>query len=84
MPVGVGTAVRTETVLRVEARRETFDARAGDVIVPMAQPWANLATYLLEPHSDDGLARWGHFDDVRVGDDFPVRRVVGPIKSTAG
>ena len=75
----VGTAVRTETVFRVEARGEDWTARVGDVIVPMDQPWANLATYLLEPHSDDGLARWGHFDDVQAGDDFPVRRVFGPL-----
>ena len=75
----VGTAVRTETVFRVEARRERVRARAGDVVVPMAQPWANLAAYLLEPHSDDGLARWGHFDDVAIGADFPVRRVMVPL-----
>ena len=75
----VGTAVRTETVFGVEARREKHRARAGDVVVPMSQPWANLAVYLLEPHSDDGLARWGHVDDVGVGDDFPIRRIPGPL-----
>ncbi len=75
----VGTAVRTETVFRVEARRERHRARAGDVVVPTAQPWANLAIYLLEPHSDDGLARWGHFDDVEPGADFPVRRLLRPV-----
>jgi len=75
----VGTAVRTETVFTVEAREVAVTVRPGDVIVPMDQPWANLAVYLLEPHSDDGLARWGHFDDVAVGADFPVRRIPRPI-----
>jgi len=75
----VGTAVRTETVLHVEAVPERFAAVAGDVVVPMAQPWANLAIYLLEPHGDDGLARWGFFDDVGPGDTYPVRRILAPI-----
>ena len=75
----VGTAVRTETVLHVEAARERFSAVAGDVVVPMAQRWANLAIYLLEPHGDDGLARWGFFDDVGPGDPFPVRRIPSPV-----
>lgn len=74
----VGTAVRTETVFRVEARHVRHRARAGDVIVPTAQPWANLAIYLLEPHADDGLARWGHFEDVAPGTDFPIRRILRP------
>ena len=34
------------------------------------------ATYLLEPHSDDGLARWGWFPALRPGDVFPVRRLL--------
>jgi hypothetical protein len=71
----VGTHSRTETVFRVDSRPVSLAVKPGDVVVPMAQPWANLAIYLLEPHSDDGFARWGLFDDVRVGDAFPVRRV---------
>jgi hypothetical protein len=34
----------------------------GTLIVRMAQPLANLAAYLLEPESDDGLLVWNAFD----------------------
>jgi hypothetical protein len=33
-------------------------------IVPMNQPLARLAFYLLEPTSDDGLVNWNALDDV--------------------
>lgn len=72
----VGDAPRTETVFTVEATRVRQAFAPGDVFVPTAQPWGHLVVYLLEPHSDDGLARWGHFDDVEVGDLFPVVRVL--------
>jgi hypothetical protein len=29
----------------------------------LAQPLGNLAFYLLEPQSDDGLVTWNFFDD---------------------
>ncbi|HVZ26797.1 MAG TPA: M14 family metallopeptidase, partial [Sediminibacterium sp.] len=35
---------------------------AGDFIVDMAQPLTNLAFYMLEPQSDDGLLTWNFFD----------------------
>ncbi|MFO0984161.1 MAG: M14 family metallopeptidase [Planctomycetota bacterium] len=53
-------------------------AQRGDFVVPMAQPFAHLAIYLLEPESDDGLVQWGFFDHVRAGEWFPVRRIVAP------
>lgn len=80
----VGTSVRTETVFRVEARRARMALMPGDLVVPTAQAWGHLAIYLLEPHSDDGLARWGHFDDVKAGDAFPVRRIPQPEDLPAG
>ena len=78
----VGDLPRTETVFTVRAERVTTVIQPGDVIVPTAQAWGNLAIYLLEPHSDDGLARWGHFDDVAPGQWFPVTRLLadpGPL-----
>jgi murein tripeptide amidase MpaA len=36
----------------------------GSVIVPMNQPLARLAAYLLEPAADGSLASWGFFDAV--------------------
>jgi len=74
----VGNAPRRETVLFV--RRETMDGHAcaaGDWFVPMDQPLAHVAIYLLEPESDDGLVRWGWFDALAVGDVYPVLRVPG-------
>jgi hypothetical protein len=35
---------------------------AGTYIVTMSQPLANVASYLLEPESDDGLVKWNFFD----------------------
>jgi len=35
---------------------------AGTWFVPMAQPLANVAAYLLEPRSNDGLVFWNYFD----------------------
>ena len=34
----------------------------GTLIVMMSQPLSNVASYLLEPESDDGLVRWNFFD----------------------
>ena len=34
----------------------------GTYIVTMSQPLANVASYLLEPESDDGLVTWNFFD----------------------
>ncbi len=73
----VGNERRRETVLWV--RRELAHATpdAGDYLVPMDQPLADVAIYLLEPESDDGLARWGFFDALSPGDVFPIRRIPG-------
>ena len=36
---------------------------AGAFEVPMTQPLARLAFYLIEPASDDGLVTWNVLDD---------------------
>lgn len=36
--------------------------KAGDYVVDLAQPLANLIFYLLEPESDDGFVTWNFFD----------------------
>ena len=38
------------------------DFSAGAYFVRTAQPLANVAAYLLEPRSDDGLVFWNYFD----------------------
>ena len=57
-------------------RAEDRDLPAGTVLVPTAQPLGNLAAYLLEPRSDDGVAAWGlHDGDLAPGRDFPIGKV---------
>jgi hypothetical protein len=49
---------------------------AGAWEVPMNQPLARLAFYLLEPASDDGVVAWNYLDD-RLGESvktFPILR----------
>jgi hypothetical protein len=46
-------------------------APAGAWEVPMTQPLARLAFYLIEPASDDGLVTWNVLDD-RLGPDVKV------------
>ncbi|HTL45380.1 MAG TPA: M14 family metallopeptidase [Vicinamibacterales bacterium] len=51
-------------------------APAGSLEVPMTQPLARLAFYLIEPASDDGLVTWNVLDD-RLGPDvktYPILR----------
>jgi hypothetical protein len=38
----------------------------GIVVVRLAQPLANVAAYLLEPETDDGLLHWNFFDNYLV------------------
>ncbi len=72
---------RWETVLTVRRERRRAPFPAGTLFVPTAQPLGNLAVYLLEPESDDGFARWGYLDDAtRVGEPFPVWRLVRPTR----
>jgi dipeptidyl-peptidase-4 len=73
--VSVETAVRSETA-RVPA---------GTILVRTAQPLGTLAAYLLEPQAEDGLCTWNFFDDsLKVGQDFPVRRLPAAVPITAG
>jgi hypothetical protein len=55
---------------------------AGTYVVRTAQPLANVAAYLLEPQTDDGLMFWNFFDKYLVPqwgagyNPYPVYRVV--------
>lgn len=57
---------------------------AGTLVVKTDQPLGDLAAYLLEPQSEDGLATWGFFDKLGVGDDFPVLRLLKPCPLNLG
>lgn len=75
---------RFETVLTVRKERRTVHFEAGTLVVPTGQRLGNLAVYLLEPESDDGLARWEFFDSaVQIGEPFPVYRVTSPESRVA-
>ena len=56
----------------------------GTLVVRMAQPLANLAAYLLEPESDDGLLVWNAFDKYiarewgRGVETYPVYKLYTP------
>lgn len=47
-----------------QAPAASVTAPAGSWKVPMNQPLARLAFYLLEPTSDDGLTNWNYLDDL--------------------
>ena len=69
--------VRFETVLTVRAEKRQVRVPAGTLLVPTAQRAGVLAMYLLEPHSDDGFARWQFLDPLlEVGQLYPVHRLV--------
>jgi hypothetical protein len=69
--------VRFETVLTVRAEKRQVRVPAGTLVVPTSQRAGILAIYLLEPHSDDGLARWQFLDSlIEVGQLYPVHRMI--------
>jgi hypothetical protein len=65
---------------------ETTDFPAGSIVIRTAQPLANLAAYLLEPQSNDGLMTWNFFDRYLVPQwgmgyyPYPVYRIVSPVE----
>jgi Zinc carboxypeptidase len=75
--------VRFETVLTVRAEKRQVRLPAGTLLVPTAQRAGVLAMYLLEPHSDDGFARWQFLDPLlEVGQLYPVHRLVEEPRAT--
>lgn len=58
---------------------ETRAIPAGSFIVNTSQPLGQLAIYLIEPQSDDGLVTWNYFDsELKPGGTYPVFRIDGP------
>ena len=54
---------------------------AGTIIVRTGQPLGILATYLLEPASDDGFADWNVLDAWANERTFPVVRIMQPVQA---
>jgi len=65
---------------------ETIVFPAGTLVVRTAQPLANLAAYLLEPQSDDGLLTWNFWDRYLVPQwgtgyyPYPVYKIIDPVE----
>tara|TARA_R110002124_G_scaffold89643_6_gene229218 strand:+ start:4181 stop:5809 length:1629 start_codon:yes stop_codon:yes gene_type:complete len=53
--------------------------RKGDFWIDMAQPLTNLAFYMLEPQSDDGLVSWNFFDDYLKSQGVETKSVAYPV-----
>ena len=62
--------------------KDTVEFQAGNYVVRMAQPLANLAAYMLEPESNDALLLWNYFDRYLVPQwgkgfyNYPVYRLM--------
>lgn len=77
--------------IKVEYFMEKKEFAAGSLVVRTAQPLANVAAYLLEPETDDGLLFWNYWDKYLVPQwggaflPYPVSKVLNAveIKSTS-
>jgi hypothetical protein len=64
---------------------EKMDFPDGTFVVRASQPLANLAAYLLEPESNDGLLTWNYLDKYLIPqwgtgyNQYPVYRVINPV-----
>lgn len=64
---------------------EQVEFKAGTFVVRTAQPLANIAAYLLEPQSNDGLVTWNFLDRYllpqwgRGFNAYPVYKIVEPV-----
>lgn len=52
---------------------------ADSYFVDMAQPYANLIFYMLEPQSDDGLVVWNYFDEYLTNKGIEKKEVAFPV-----
>lgn len=72
----------TNTISGKPEMKQT-DFPAGTCVIRTAQPLANVAAYLLEPQSNDGLVVWNYFDKYLVPqwgsgfNEFPVYKILG-------
>jgi len=73
------TAFQNRRNVRVEGRWQTGETRieSGTHVVRLAQPLGVLATYMIDPRSDDGLVAWNIGDRV-TGTELRLR----PIRLT--
>jgi hypothetical protein len=62
------------------------DFKAGTFVIRSSQPLANVAAYLLEPQTNDGLLTWNFLDRYllpqwgRGFNAYPVYKIIDPVK----
>lgn len=62
--------------------KDTIEFKTGTLVVRTSQPLANVAAYLLEPQSNDGLVTWNFLDRYLVPqwgrgyNNYPIYRVM--------
>lgn len=72
-------------ILKGEFKKDTIDFPSGTLVVRTDQPLSNVAAYLLEPQSNDGLVTWNFFDRYLVPqwgmgyNPYPVYKVMESI-----
>jgi hypothetical protein len=68
--------------VEAKARNEKRKLPAGAALVRTDQLLGNLAAFLLEPQSEDGLCTWNFFDaGLKEGADYPVLRLQEEIRN---
>lgn len=72
-----GRVTVTPTGLHRSARRETFSA--GSARVSTDQPLGALATYLLEPESEDSFLSWGFFNEILSRIEYMEPYAIAPM-----
>jgi hypothetical protein len=81
------TAFQNRRNVRVEGRWQPADTRIerGTYVVRLAQPLGVLATYMIEPRSDDGLVAWNIGDRATAGHlQLSPTRLTTPLPSACG
>lgn len=63
-----------------------MEFKAGTYIIRTAQPLANLAAYLLEPQTNDGVLTWNFLDRYLLPqwesgfNPYPIYKIINPVK----
>ena len=73
---------RTVTLEGAWLGAEPYDAAAGSYLVRTDQPLGTLASYLLEPASEDGVVTWNFVDRLlTLRAPYPIARVRVPVRA---
>jgi len=65
--------------IKGEFENKSIKMPQGSYYVNMAQPYANLIFYMLEPQADDGLVIWNYFDEYLIKKGVEKKKVSFPV-----